>query len=180
MSVSLLRGGGGGLPLRWSHRGPWGVAVAPPISPYTGPGWFPPFCRVPLVLRSVFYVLLCAFPPVFMAIIWSVSLTPACPLRVTPLRGCSLDICVACGWLGFLSSSSLFQYSVICADFGHDSRVLMTTAIDIVWRWPCLPRCGGSDPLLLRYAWWSSRCLEVGLTSRPLLALPGLCLMPDL
>ena len=33
-----------------------GVAVAPPISPYTGPGWSPPFCRVPLVLRSVFSV----------------------------------------------------------------------------------------------------------------------------
>ena len=32
---------------RWSRRGPWGVAVAPPISPYTGPGWSPPFCRVP-------------------------------------------------------------------------------------------------------------------------------------
>ena len=56
----------------------------------------------------------------------------------------------------------------------------MTTAIDIVWRWPRLPRYGGSDPLLLRYAEWSSRCLEAGLTSRPLLALPGLCLMPDL
>ena len=39
---------------------------------------------------------------------------------------------------------------------------------------------GGYDPLLLRYAWWSSQGLEAGLTSRPLLALPGLCLMPDL
>ena len=106
----------GRLPLRWSRRGPWGVAVAPPISPYTGPGWSPPFCRVPLVLRSVFSVLLCAFLPVFMAIIWSVTLTPECPLRVTPLRGSSLDICVACDWLGFLSSSSLFRDSVICAD----------------------------------------------------------------
>ena len=149
------------LPLRWSRWGPWGVAVAPPISPYTGPGWSPPFCRVPLVLPSVFYILLCAFPPVFMAIFWSVSLTPACPLRATPLWGCSLDIC-----------------AVLC--YGHDCRVLLTTAIDILWRWPCLPRYGGSDPLLLRYAWWSSRCLEAGLTSRPLLALPGLCLMPDL
>ena len=26
-------------PLRWFRRGPWGVAVAPPLSPYTGPGW---------------------------------------------------------------------------------------------------------------------------------------------
>ena len=90
--------------------------MASPISPYTGPGWSPPFCRVPLELRSVFYVLLCDIPPVFMAIIWSVSLTPACPLRVTPISGCSLDTCVACDWLNFLSSSSLFRDSVICAD----------------------------------------------------------------
>ena len=60
--------------------------------------------------------LLCDIPPVFMAIFWSVSLTPACPLRITPIRGCSLDTCVACDWLGLLSSSSLFQDSVICAD----------------------------------------------------------------
>ena len=53
---------GGHLPLRWSRRGPWGVAVAPPISPYTGPGWSP-FCRVPLVLRSVFYVYCATFRP---------------------------------------------------------------------------------------------------------------------
>ena len=57
----------------------------------------------------VFYVLLCDIPPVFMAIIWSVSLTPACPLRVIPIRGCSLDTYVACDWLEFLSSSSLFR-----------------------------------------------------------------------
>ena len=108
---------GGASPLAFGPVGAlWGVAVAPPISPYTGPGWSPPFCRVPLELRSVFYVLLCAIPPVFMAIIWSVSLTPACPLRVTPIWGCSLDICVVCDWLDFLSSSSLFWDSVICAD----------------------------------------------------------------
>ena len=52
-----------------------------------------------------------------MVSIWSVSLTPACPLRVTPIRGCSLGTCVACDWLDLLSSSSLFQDSVICADF---------------------------------------------------------------
>ena len=40
-----------------------GVAVAPPISPYNGPGWSPPFCRVPLVLRSVFSVYCAAFRP---------------------------------------------------------------------------------------------------------------------
>ena len=60
--------------------------------------------------------LLCDIPPVFMAIILSVSLTPACSLLVTPIRGCSLDTCVPCNWLDFLSSSSLFRDSVICAD----------------------------------------------------------------
>ena len=103
---------GGASPLAF---GPVGALGESPLSPYTRLGWSPPFCRVPLVLRSVFYVLLCDIPPVFMAIIWSVSLTPACPLRVNPLRGCSLDTCVACGWLDFLSSSSLFRDSVIYA-----------------------------------------------------------------
>ena len=109
-------GGGGFSPGVWSRRGPWGVVVAPPISPYTGPGWSPPICRVPLELRLVFYVLLCDILPVFMAIIWSGSLTPACVLRVIPMRRCSLDTCEACVWLDLLSSSSLFQDSVICAD----------------------------------------------------------------
>ena len=103
--------GRGVSPGVWSCRDPWGVAVAPPISPYTGPNWSPPFCRVPLELRSVFSVLLCDILPVFMAIIWSVSLTPACPLLVIPIRGYSLDTCKASEWLALLSSSSLFQDS---------------------------------------------------------------------
>ena len=46
---------GGASPLVLGPVGTLGeVAVAPPISPDTGPGWSPPFCRVPLVLRSVF------------------------------------------------------------------------------------------------------------------------------
>ena len=94
-----------------------GVAVAPPISPYTGPGWSLPFCRVLLVLRSVFSVYCAAFRPVFLAIIWSVSLTPACPLLVDPVWDCSLDTYMACDWLALLPSSALFQDSVICADF---------------------------------------------------------------
>ena len=67
----------GRLPMRWFRRGPWGVAVVPPISPYTGPGWSPPFCRVALELMSVFPFFLCDIPHVSMAIILSVSLTPA-------------------------------------------------------------------------------------------------------
>ena len=138
----------GRLPLRLV---PWGVAVAPPISPYTRPGWSLPFCLVPLELRSVFYVLLCDIPPVFMAIIWSVSLTPACPLRVTPIWGCSLDTCVACDWLDLLSSSSLFRDSVLRADLwsrqsgpdascdGHSVALALSPSITVVMT-PCY--CG--------------------------------------
>ena len=62
--------------------------MAPPISPYTGPGWSPPICRVALELRSVFPVFLCDIPHVSMAIILSVSLTPACPCLAFTI-GCS-------------------------------------------------------------------------------------------
>ena len=53
---------GGASPLELGPVGTLGgVAVAPPISP--GPDWSPPFCRVPLVLRSVFSVYCAAFRP---------------------------------------------------------------------------------------------------------------------
>ena len=151
-------GGGGGClsPGVWSCRDPWGVAVAPPISPYTGPDWSPPFCRVPLELRSVFSVLLCDILPVFMAIIGSVSLAPACPLRIIPIRGCSLDTCKASDWLDLLSSSSLFPDSVICADLwsrqsGHDATcdrhsVALSLSLSLtVVMTPCY--CGTLDGL---------------------------------
>ena len=46
--------GGAFSPCDWFRWDAWGVAVAPPISPSTGPGWSPPFCHVALELRSVF------------------------------------------------------------------------------------------------------------------------------
>ena len=109
---------GGASPLDLGPVGTLGgVAVAPPISPYTGPGWSPPFLPGAFGAPVDVFCLRRGFPPVFMAIIWSVSLTPACPLRVTPVWGCSLDTCMVCDWLALLSSSALFQDSVICADF---------------------------------------------------------------
>ena len=109
--------GGASPPCVGSHRDPWGGC---------GGSTYIALHRTWLVssfLPGAFgapvgvFCLLCSIPPVFMAIIWSVSLTPACPLRVTPVWGCSLDTCVACDWLYLLSSSVLFQDSVICADF---------------------------------------------------------------
>ena len=78
-------------PCIWFRRGPWVVAVAPSISPYTGPGWSPPIYRVALELRSVFHIFLCGIPHVYMAIFLSASLTPACPYLVFPIGCGSLD-----------------------------------------------------------------------------------------
>ena len=38
----------GRLPMRWVPSEPLGLAVAPPILPYTGPGQSPQFCRTPI------------------------------------------------------------------------------------------------------------------------------------
>ena len=43
-------------------------------------------------------------------------------------------------WVDFPSPSSHFQDSVSCLTCSHDSQLLRHPAIDIVWRWPCLPR----------------------------------------
>ena len=45
----------GRLPIRWVPSEPMGLAVAPTISPYTGPGQSPQFAVRPLELRSVFH-----------------------------------------------------------------------------------------------------------------------------
>ena len=133
VSVLLLQRGV--CPCVRCRRSPWGVAVAPPLSPYIGPGWSPPICRLPLGLRSVFHILLHDVPHVFTAIILSVSLTSACPWLVIP-------IVVQDEWLGWLTvppprSSRTLSFALT---YCHDSLFLMHPAIDIVWRCPCLPR----------------------------------------
>ena len=45
----------GRLPMHWVPSEPVGLAVAPPISPYTGPGQSPQFAICPLEPRSVFH-----------------------------------------------------------------------------------------------------------------------------
>ena len=83
---------GGASPHAFDSVGALGeLRWAPPISPYTGPAWSPPICRATLQLRSVFPIFLCDIPHVYMAIILSVSLTPACPYLVFTIGCCSLD-----------------------------------------------------------------------------------------
>ena len=75
----------GRLPMCRVPSEPLGLAVAPPISPYTGPGQSPQFAV------RCFILFLRVVPQVFMAIILSVSLTYACPSLNIPIGLCSLD-----------------------------------------------------------------------------------------
>ena len=93
-----------------------GVAVAPPISLYTGPGWSPPFCRVPLVLRSVFSVTVRHSARIHGDHL--VSFTDSCvSLARHPRMGLFLGHLRGGDWLDLLSSSALCLDSVICAAF---------------------------------------------------------------
>ena len=49
-------------------------------------------------------------------------------------------LAVPSDWVDLPSPSSYFQDSVSCLTCSHDSQLLRHPAIDIVWRWPCLPR----------------------------------------
>ena len=122
-------------PCVWFRRDPWGVAVAPPISPYTRPGWSPLICRVALELRSVFPI----FPVRHSARLHGdhfVSFPDSCVSIPHIYLGCSsLDSCLD-EWLGGLSSRILsFAWT-----YSPDSLILMHPAIDLVLRCPCLPR----------------------------------------
>ena len=131
---------GGRLPLHWSRRGPWGVAVAPLISPYTGPGWSPPFCLVPLVLRSVFSVYCATFRPYSWRSFGQFHLLLRVPCASPPYG--VVPWTLAWGVIGWTYCppprfSGTLSFALT---YGHGSRVLLPPAIDIVWRWPCLHR----------------------------------------
>ena len=190
MCVSLMRWGVS--PCIWFRRGPWGVAVAPPIWPYTrtwlvsaqlpcgfgaqvGVSYFP--VRHSTRIHGDLFV---RFPDSCVSL-------PRISLRVRFLghltgRVPGLTYCPP----PLFSRTLSFALTSSC-----DSLFLMHPAIDIVWWCPC-------DPLQLRCAWWSFvlvgsltspppgrmfepsclrrlLCFEAGLTYRPLLAFPGLC-----
>ena len=105
--------------------------MAPSISPYTGPGWSQSFLPGAIAAPVGVLCFTVRHSAVFMASILSVSLTPGCPLCVTPIPGGSLGTCGACDWLALLSSSSLFQDSVICADLWSRQSGPDASTIDI-------------------------------------------------
>ena len=76
------------------------------------------------------FCLRCGIPPVFMAIIWSVSLPPACPLRVTPYGVVPWTLAwLVTGWHSCPPPrfSRTLSFAVTS---GHDSTVLLPPAID--------------------------------------------------
>ena len=82
---------GASLPMRLVPSEPVGFAVAPPISPYTGPGQSLRSCRQPLGAQvGVYCFYLRVFPQIFMAIVYSVSLIYACPSLKSPVGLCYL------------------------------------------------------------------------------------------
>ena len=81
----------GRLPMRWVLSEPMGLAVAPPISPYTSPGQSPSFGRTPIGAQVSVSYFLRDVPHVFMAINLSVSLAYACPSLNIPIGLCYLD-----------------------------------------------------------------------------------------
>ena len=104
----------------------------PPMSPYTGPGWSPPFCHVALELRSVFPI----FPVRLSARLHGalfVSFPDSCVSIPHFYLGCSsLDSCLD-EWLGGLCPPPLssrilsFEWS-----YSPDSLILLHPAIDFV------------------------------------------------
>ena len=106
--------------------------MAPPISPYTRPGWSPPICRVALELRSVFPI----FPVRHSARLHGdhfVSFPDSCVSIPHIYLGCSsLDSCLD-EWLGGLSVL-LLSLPGFChlREHSPDSLILLHPAIDFV------------------------------------------------
>ena len=82
----------GRLPMLWVPSEPMGFTVAPPLSPYIGPGQSPQFYRSPLGAQvGVSYFSCASFCMYLWRSIWSISLTYVCPNRNIPLGLCYLD-----------------------------------------------------------------------------------------
>ena len=107
----------GRLPMRWVPSEPLGLAVAPPISPYTGPGQSPQFCRTPIGAQVGVSCFSCA---TFRKYSWRSFCQFHWLMRVpasTFLLGCvPWTLEVTSDWVDLVSPSSHFQDSVDCAD----------------------------------------------------------------
>ena len=121
--------------MRWVPSEPMRFTVAPPVSPYTGPGQSTRSRQPPLGPQvGVYSFSLRVFPQVLHGdrSLFYACLSLKCPVvqthAVTSAR-------IAFGFTPHTSRTLL----IALAD-GHDNMFLRHPAIDTVWRWPCLPR----------------------------------------
>ena len=131
-------GGGGASPHELGFVGALGgLAVAPPLSPYTGPGWSPPSGRMPLELRSVCL----PFHARCSARIHGDTFVSFTDLYVSLPQHSHWVVFIGhltrrvLGWPWCSPPRSCRTLSIALTS-GHDSLILMHPAIDIVWRCP--------------------------------------------
>ena len=107
----------GRLPMRWVPSEPLGLAVAPPISPYTGPGQSPQFCCAPMGAQVGVSYFSCA---TFCKYSWRSFCQFHWLMRVAAYTfpsGCvTWTLEVTSDWVDLVSPFSHFQDSVDCAD----------------------------------------------------------------
>ena len=107
----------GRLPMRWVPSEPLGLAVAPPILPYTGPGQSPQFCRVPFGAQvGVSYFSCASFRGYSWRSFCQFHWLMRVPSLTFPLGGVIWTLEVTSDWVDLVSPSSHFQDSVDCAD----------------------------------------------------------------
>ena len=128
MHISLLRRGVS--PCVGSRRDPWGGCGGSTYIALHRTWLVSSFLPGAFSAPVGVFCLLCGIPPVFMAIIWSVSLTPACPLRVTPYGVVPWTLAWrVTGWPYCPPPRSSRPLSFALTS-GHDSTVLIPLAID--------------------------------------------------
>ena len=188
------------LPMRWAPPEPMGLAVAPPISPSAGPGQSPHFAVRPWSSGRCFMLFLRDVLQVFIAIKF-VSFTDLCVSRHTrSLRAVFIGhLQRRVTGLTYGPPPRSSRTLSIALTYGYKSLFLMHPVIDIVWRWPCLPRLRLLWPLaitvlLVVFTSWLAPsiiphrdvCLDLpamdacrveglGWLTVPLLSLPGQC-----
>ena len=126
------------------------------------------------------------------------------PASTFPLGGVHWTLEEPSDWVDLVSPSSLFQDCVDCADFWsrqsdpdascdrHSVALSLSPSLTVALTPCCSGMLGGLSVLVGSLTYPSPGrmfepschgrllCHEAGLTYRPLLALPGICLMPDL
>ena len=113
--------------------------------PVTGCGACPPCCWTGAGVHPFLYVIANFNFTIFVYFIYLYYACPSFKMSRGVYALWTHDVTSDLVPLGFPSSH--IQDSVSCLTCSHDSQLLWLPAIDIVWRWPCLPRFRLLGPL---------------------------------